>query len=214
MNNLIYYKKVKETLWKEDGILYSDENLILRKPVFEDKNEFLKLQYENAIMPQMFKYEEFKESLWDEHINNENNLMCSIISNQTQEYVGYCGIKNTSAEKWEIAIEILNKWKRQGIGYFSMQKFLDTVANKTGVVEFRIRIASDNYASQALFEKLGAIPNGISEFMIHGEENIKRVEEDNLKYIDDKLVDVAKRIGVEPRKLLSHVLEYLLVWKI
>lgn len=162
----------------------------------------------------MFKFEDFRESLWDEHMNDENNLMCSIISNQTQEYVGYCGIKNTLAENWEIAIEILNKWKRQGIGYFSMQKFLDTVANRTGVVEFRIRIDSDNYASQALFEKLGAIPNGISEYMLHGEENIKKFEEENLKYIDDKLVDVAKKIGVEPRKLLSHVLEYLLVWKI
>lgn len=95
-----------------------------------------------------------------------------------------------------------------------MQKFLDTVANRTGVVEFRIRIDSDNYASQVLFEKLGAIPNGISEYMLHGEENIKKFEEENLKYIDDKLVDVAKKIGVEPKKLLSHVLEYSLVWKI
>lgn len=52
-----------------------------------------------------------------------------------------------------------------------------------GVKKFRVKIDADNYASQRLFEKLGAIPYGIAE-----------------------------QFGVEPRKLLSHVLEYELNW--
>ena len=70
----------------------------------------------------------------------------------------------------------------------------------------------DNYASQALFEKLGAEPNGISEFWIHDEESIRKCEEENLHLIDEKLCKVAKKFEVEPRKLLSHVLEYKLRW--
>lgn len=40
MWTLMYCEKVKETLWKKDGILYSDENIILRKPVLEEKVNF------------------------------------------------------------------------------------------------------------------------------------------------------------------------------
>lgn len=39
-------------------------------------------------------------------------MMFSVIMDN--EYVGYCGIKNTTHEQWEIAIEILNKWKHRG----------------------------------------------------------------------------------------------------
>lgn len=78
--------------------------------------------------------------------------------------------------------------------------------------EFRVKIDSDNYASQGLFEKLGAVPYGIAEFMLHKEEDIRKCEEENLQEIDDKLMEVAEKFGVEPRKLLSHVLEYRLEW--
>lgn len=78
--------------------------------------------------------------------------------------------------------------------------------------KFRIKIEDDNYASQALFEKLGAVPYGIAEHMLHKEEDIHRCEEENLHEIDDKLINIAKKFDVEPRKLLSHVLEYSLKW--
>ena len=36
----------------------------------------------------------------------------------------------------------------------------------TGEHVFRSRVEVDNYASQALHRKLGAVPNGMSEFLI------------------------------------------------
>ena len=48
--------------------------------------------------------------------------------------------------------------------------------------------------------------------MLHKEEDIRKSEEENLQEIDDKLMEVAEKFGVEPRKLLSHVLEYRLEW--
>lgn len=104
------------------------------------------------------------------------------------------------------------KWRRQGIGYNALKIFLSEMKSRVQKREFRVKIDSDNYASQGLFEKLGAVPYGIAEFMLHKEEDIRKCEEENLQEIDDKLMEVAEKFGVEPRKLLSHVLEYRLEW--
>ena len=202
---------VSEIVGKEGNILYSDDQIILRQVAEEDKIGFLEVQQENTGIPSMFEEEIFKDTLWNEHISAPA-LMCSIISSETGEYLGYCGIKDSSLKKWEIAIELHKAWCGKGVGYISIQKFLDEITMRTGVKEFRVRVNSDNYASQGLFEKLGAIPNGISEFIIHGEEALKKYEEENLQYIDEKLMTVGEKFHVNPRKLLSHVLEYKLVW--
>ena len=46
------------------------------------------------------------------------------------------------------------------------------------------------------------------------QRNERRIvqKEENLDKIDDQLIHVAQKFGVEPRKLLSHVLEYKLNW--
>lgn len=200
-----------EIVWRAGNILYFDNQIILRQVAGEDKNGFLEVQQEYTVIPSMFKEETFKDELWSEHISAPA-IMCSIINSETKEYLGYCGIKDSSLKKWEIAIELRKDWCGKGIGYISMQKFLDEITMRTGTKEFRVRVNADNYASQGLFEKLGAIPNGISEFMIHGEKALKEYEEENLKYIDDKLITVGEKFHVAPRKLLSHVLEYKLIW--
>ena len=41
---------------------------------------------------------------------------------------------------------------------------------------------------------------------------MEKCEEDNLQYIDDRLIALSAKFQVEPRKLLSHVLEYTLSW--
>lgn len=33
------------------------------------------------------------------------------------EYAGYCGINNLSCENWEMAIELLSKFRYKGIGH-------------------------------------------------------------------------------------------------
>lgn len=70
----------------------------------------------------MFEEEIFKDTLWNEHISAPA-LMCSIISSETGEYLGYCGIKDSSLKKWEIDIELHKAWCGKGVGYISIQKF-------------------------------------------------------------------------------------------
>ena len=48
---------------------------------------------------------------------------------------------------------------------------------------------------------------------VHDTAMLEQIEEENLDCINDELVDVAGIFGVEPRKLLSHVLEYSLTWE-
>ena len=74
------------------------------------------------------------------------------------------------------------------------------------------RVEVDNYASQALHRKLGAVPNGMSEFLLHGEEIIK-YQNENQHLIDDNIRKLAADFGVEPIEILGHVLEYKIEWK-
>ena len=185
----------KEKFWQAGETLQSNGHVILRKVKETDREMFLELQRETSMMRSMLKEEGYRLMLWDEHIQDKA-LMATIEVD----------------DDWEIAIELREKWRRQGIGYNALKIFLSEMKSRVQKREFRVKIDSDNYASQGLFEKLGAVPYGIAEFMLHKEEDIRKCEEENLQEIDDKLMEVAEKFGVEPRKLLSHVLEYRLEW--
>lgn len=202
-------KKIYKKFWAMGESIIIGNEITLRKVQDSDKDIFIELQKENNIVKSMMKEEAYRNMLWNEHVEYKT-LMFSIIVNN--EYVGYCGIKNTTCEQWEIAIEILNKWKYKGIGYKAISVMLDEIKSRLNVSEFRVRIDSENYPSQRLFEKLGAEPNGISEFMLHEEADIHRCEEENIHLLDEKMQKLARKFNVEPRKLLSHVLEYKLTW--
>lgn len=89
---------------------------------------------------------------------------------------------------------------------------MDEFSRITGEHVFRSRVEVDNYASQALHRKLGAVQNGMSEFLLHGEEIIK-YQKENQHLIDDNIRKLAADFGVEPIEILGHVLEYRIEWK-
>lgn len=202
-------KKIYKKFWAMGECIITENEIILRKVQDSDKDIFIELQKENNIVKSMMKEEAYRNMLWNEHIEYKALMFSIVVDN---EYVGYCGIKNTTHEQWEIAIEILNKWKHKGIGYRAISIMLDAIKNRLNVSEFRVRIDAENYPSQRLFEKLGAEPNGISEFLLHEEADICRCEEENIHLLDERIQELAKQFNVEPRKLLSHVLEYKLTW--
>lgn len=202
-------KEFHKKFWELGERIAVENNIILRKVQDSDEDIFIELQKENNIVKSMLKEDAYRNMLWKEHIEYKALMFSIVVDN---EYVGYCGIKNTTHEHWEIAIEILNKWKRKGIGYKAISIMLDEIKKRLNVSEFRVRIDAENHPSQKLFEKLGAEPNGISEFMLHEEADICRCEEENIHLIDERIQELAKKFNVEPRKLLSHVLEYKLAW--
>lgn len=84
---------------------------------------------------------------------------------------------------------------------------MDQFSEIKGEHVFRSRVEVDNYASQVLHRKLGAVPNGMSEFLLHGEEIIK-YQNENQHLIDDNIRKLAADFGVEPIEILGHALEY------
>lgn len=202
-------KNIKKQFWEDGDICQRDEHILIRAVQEKDKKCFRELQKETCPVKSMYKEEEYLNMMWNEHIQDKS-MMFTIEVNG--EYAGYCGINNLDRKNWELAIELLSKFRYKGIGFTAIGIMLSEIKTRIGVDKFRVKISPDNYASQRLFEKLGAIPYGIAEYMLHKEEDIVRFEEENLEELNEKLIEVAQKFGVEPRKLLSHVLEYELSW--
>lgn len=201
---------IHDKFWSNGIIPMTAVNGFMRKVSESDRDNYIALQIENSVNASFLNREEYREFYWQDH-NRLNALMCTIVVDG--KYVGYCGIKDVSKKFWEIAIELFEKNQHKGIGKAAMTSFLNAIKERTGVDEFRIRIFADNYASQALFEKLGAEPNGVSTIWLHDDELIRECEENNMHLINEQLCKVAEKFSVEPRRLLSHVLEYKLHWK-
>lgn len=203
-------KRIKERFWSTGNIKKSNSPISIRNVKEEDREKFFELQNETCIIRSMLREEAFRMMLWNEHIQDKSLMFTIEVAG---EYAGYCGINNLAKENWEIAIELLKKFHRRGVGYTALNVMLSEIKSRLNVDRFRVKIDSDNYASQGLFEKLGAVPYGIAEYMLHKEEDIIRCEEENIDAIDEELERVAKKFDVEPKKLLSHVLEYELIWE-
>lgn len=202
--------KIKSEFWSCGDTIQVSENTVLRPVDAADKAGFLRLKKEYTLIANsLIEDETYCNLLWKEH-DEDKSLSLSVIRGGT--YIGYCGIKNLTQKPWEIAIELLPEWTQHGIGHPVLAAMLDSIRARTGETVFRVRIEPTNLASQKLFERLGAVPNGISQFWLKDQEGIDRCEEENIQQIDDTLIEVAEKFGVEPRKLLSHVLEYQLLW--
>ena len=158
----------------------------------------------------MLKEPTYCNMLWEEHIASKR-LTLSIHSDGS--YIGYCGINNLLQEPWEIGIELRPEWTRRGIGYRAVSAMLKEIQTRLGVHVFCVRIEPRNLASQRLFEKLGAVPDGLTVGWTANQEIVLQCEEDNLDQIDEELIRLAEKFGVPPRKLLSHVLRYSLELK-
>ena len=198
--------KIKEKFWSGGNIINRDAYIQIRMIQETDKSRFIELQKEVYTMRSMIQDEEYQDMMWNEHIHG-SSMMFAIEADG--EYAGYCGINNVFQENWEIAIELLKKFRQKGIGYTAIKIMLSEIKARLGVDKFRVKIAYDNFASQRLFEKLGATPYGIAEYMLHKEDDIARCEKEN---IDERFVQMAEKFGVEPRKLFCHALEYELEW--
>lgn len=201
--------EIKTSFWGSGTLIPVSETIFLRPVQPCDHEIFDTLQKANPLIQSMEDKEPFLDLVWREH-NEDKSLMMSIVMDR--DYIGYCGIKNTAQPIWEIAIELLPEWTKHGIGFLALTAMLDEMKSRLGVSKYIVRIEPANMASQKLFEKLGARPSGIVDLWFNEQTTLKKCEEAGLHLIDDDMIEVAKKFNVEPRKLLSHMLEYELLW--
>lgn len=202
--------QIKERFWSFGNAIHADCGIVLREVEECDRAGYLGLQREYSVTRSMLNEESYCNMVWNEHVGNKT-LALSIVKDGN--YVGYCGINNVTRKPWEIAIDLQPEWTNKGIGGLAVAAMLDAVKERLSVTEYKVKIDPVNYASQKLFERMGAVPDRIAELYLHDAESIERCEEENLHLIDEALISVAEKFSVEPRKLLSHVLEYTLIWK-
>lgn len=207
--------KTGRKLWdfsreKEQPIFVSDSVVTLR-PVNAGDVDFyiaVRTQYSMIYRVIIGTKRHSSESLFLTDLCQPESFYC-IIEDATRTPIGYLGIKGTGEEVWELAIELDGKHTHQGYGSHSIRLFLNEISQITGRTVFRATVEADNVPSQRCFERLGAELVGLC----HGEilrtpEEKARFEENNLNLIDDNIRALAERLAVEPRKLLSHLLEY------
>lgn len=182
------------------------DKIFLRVVQVAEKEKYLSVTYEYSVMKSMYKDESFRETMWKEFLS-ENSFVCSVYDKASSEYVGYCSIKDMEKSEWELAIELKSEFCKQGYGSEALMLLMKSVHNLTGRRFFRARVDVDNYASQKLMKKLKAIPNGISEYLLHGEE-IEKFQMEYKDMITDEMREVAEEFCMEAEDLLGYVLEY------
>ena len=80
--------------------------------------------------------------------------------------------------------------------------FLKKVATLTGKQFFRARVDIENVASQAMMRKLGAYPNGVSEFLLYG-QLLEEFKSENIDKIDDNIRNIACEFKMTPEDIYA-----------
>lgn len=210
-------QKVVGKVWdfsreKKLAVFMRDDRLILRPVVSSDLDFYLhiKTQYSMIYRTIVNTEPEQVPMLLEKDLRQRKSFFC-VIEEADHTPIGYLGIKDTRNPVWEIAIELDGAYTHQGYGSRSIQLFLNEISRITGKTEFCAIIEVDNVPSQRCFESLGAELIGLYDgSVLLTPEDKARFEEQNLNLIDDHIRAVAARLSVEPRKLLSHLLEYRL----
>ncbi len=190
-----------------------DDGLLIRpiQPTDEEFYRSVRLQYSLIYRSAYYTAEGKKEDLFQSEALASNVFYCIIEDAEHSLPIGYIGIKDTRTNLWEIAIELDGKSLHQGFGSRSIPLYLNEIHRITGKAEFQARVETDNIPSQRCFEKIGANLVGLCDSVVLKTEAEKlRFEERHLDLIDTHMTGLANRLGIEPRKLLSHVLDYRL----
>lgn len=198
---------VDYSIFPDEGKVFVEGNKICLYVIKkEEKEKYIKLSYQYSLMKKMYEEEKFREATWNEFMS-ETAFVCSIYEKITGEYIGYCSIKDLTKDDWELAIELMPDKCHKGYGYEALSLFMKKLYILSGRRFFRARVEIDNHASQGLMKKLGGIPNGISEFMLHGEE-IERFQKKYKDAITDEIRIVAEEFCMDAEDILGYVLEY------
>lgn len=190
--------------------LNSGNGLLIRPTVKDDLNAFgmIRNHYSNYSDDMG---ESMKKAFWDsnqEELANEKSFIAAIIEESTQEFIGYISIKDSAVEIWEIAIELAPEWCGKGYGPIAIQLFLDAVHHITGKNEFRAFVEVDNFQSQHCMKKANAVLVGLFDMEFGDPQIAEKFENENTDLITSEIEELAKELNVEPKKLLSKVLDY------
>ena len=190
---------------KQMSVFASADEFVLKPFTPADKSFFYQVSRQYASQPLQIIFSEENDYHWNE-TQNEHTFYC--IAEKSGYPIGYIGIKDTRKAIWEIAIELDRQHCNHGYGPKIILLFLSRLSEITLKDYYCAKVEVDNIASQKCMEKIGAKLIGLADNFFRGPIEKERFESENLDSINDNMIALAKRLNVEPRNLLSHVLEY------
>ena len=144
-------------------IFVEDENYVLSRYEENEQDLYFKVwneTFENSLVQNDGN---FKRKSWEDVLLDRNKLQLKVIDKRTQEYVGEVVLMKLDATMPELGIQLLRKYQGQGMGTWVMKLFVNQLKSIMKVDSFSVRIRSDNYISQRMFEKMGIVKIGEEE---------------------------------------------------
>lgn len=151
---------------------------------------------------------ESRERAYWEGVQPDTVFYCTIVLKETGERIGYIAFKNTASNLWEFAIEILPQFCYKEYGPMAVALFLNRTKEITGKNQYQALVEPDNIPSQRCMNKLNAELVDIFNLMFEDEDEAEQFENENTDLITDHMLQLAEMLDVEPKKLLSNVLDY------
>lgn len=187
-----------------NGIFSENGNVRLKVIESNEKEKYMKVSEQCSISKTVF--EQVKDFLWQDFLS-DNMFVCSIYDSNTNDYVGYCSIKELDSLEWEIAIELLEEYRNKKYGTAALNMFMDKLTELTGNRFYKYLVDIDNKPSQKLIRRVGGYPDDITEFTLYGDD-LERFREENLDMINDDIREVAEEFCSAPEALIGMVLQY------
>ncbi len=143
--------------------------------------------------------------MWEGMFDGKRANYC-IETDGDNDFCGYCAVRDTDADKPEIEIELLRRYRGQGIGFQALSTMMSNIEKSADVSGFIAAVEPDNYVSQCLMYKLGGKPGGIRQSSWLSDEDVDEFEKEHMNLLDNTLRQVAADFCIAPKKLLSSEL--------
>ncbi|MDO5424043.1 MAG: GNAT family N-acetyltransferase [Eubacteriales bacterium] len=174
-------------------IYASDESYKLCKVSEEDKENYIKLLKETTFMPKFYDNQMYCDIMWKGAM--EGNTREFSIFDKNENYCGNIVIKYSWTEHPEIGIDIVGRYRNQGIAPKAIKMLARKAYEEHPVPYYFLRVSSQNLHSKHVIEKLGGVLDDTTEdlFLKHirnvfGEEKYKEMIEWAKEQADDEVI--------------------------
>lgn len=194
---------------KAGGVFAEDSTLRLRPFSDKDKWSYYEIRRPYRIFKDNTPEDELIANYWVE-TQGDTEFFCMVERASDGQIIGYITLKDTSKDLWEVAIELRPDYCGFGYGPAAILLFLNRIRDITGKRQYNFLVEVDNIPCQRCMGKIKAKLTGLMDIVFDDREQAEKFEKENLDMITEHLEGLAAELGVEPRKLLSNVLDYRL----
>ena len=194
---------------KAGGVFAEDSTLRLRPFSDKDKWSYYEIRRPYRIFKDNTPEDELIANYWVE-TQGDTEFFCMVERVSDGQNIGYITLKDTSKDLWEVAIELRPDYCGFGYGPAAILLFLNRIRDITGKRQYNFLVEVDNIPCQRCMGKIKAKLTGLMDIVFDDREQAEKFEKENLDMITEHLEGLAAELRVEPRKLLSNVLDYRL----